>query len=67
MGCFFDILLILAIAQRQAKPSDTNVYRAYFIALVGDSGGTFLVWFSDMSVIDSRFKMEGIKTSLFNG
>tara|TARA_B000000557_G_scaffold182344_1_gene148983 strand:- start:516 stop:659 length:144 start_codon:yes stop_codon:yes gene_type:complete len=43
MGCFFDILLILAIAQRQAKPRHTNVYRAYFIALVGDSGGTFLV------------------------
>lgn len=43
MGYFFDILLILAIAQRQAKPRHTNVYRAYFIALVGDSGGTFLV------------------------
>ena len=41
MGYFFDILLILAIAQRQAKPRHTNVYRAYFIALVGDSGGTF--------------------------
>ena len=37
MGYFFDILLILAIAQRQAKPRHTNVYRAYFIALVGDS------------------------------
>ena len=43
MGYFFDILLILAIAQRQAKPRYTNVYRAYFIALLGDFGGTFLV------------------------
>ena len=41
MGYFFDILLILAIAQRQAKPRHTNVYRDIFIALVGDSGGTF--------------------------
>ena len=41
IGCFFDILLILAIAQRQAKPRHTNVYRAYFVALVGDSGGYF--------------------------
>ena len=43
MGRFLNILLILAIAQRQAKPCDTNVYRAYFIALLGDSGGSFLV------------------------
>ena len=43
MGYFFDILLILAIAQRQAKPRYTNVYRDILTALVGDSGGTFLV------------------------
>ena len=43
MGCFFDILLILAIAQIQAKPRHANVYRAYFIILLGDSEGTFLV------------------------
>ena len=33
--------------------------RDYLVIFIDDYGGTYLVWFSDMSVIDSRSNIEG--------